>query len=76
MVLNWIKNNELYQKSLSAYEFQAAQDIRRRCTDMRCPVRHRELTNYVQSETALVSRARTAMTTARSSAYLKVRIEI
>lgn len=58
-------------KSLSAYEFQAAQDIRRRCTDMRCPVRHRELTNYVQSETALVSRARTAMTTARSSAYLK-----
>ena len=53
-------------KSLSAYEFQAAQVIRRRCTDMRCPVRHRELTNYVQSETALVSRARTAMTTARS----------
>jgi len=56
-------------KSLSTYEFQAAQDIRRRCTDMRCPVRHRELTNYVQSETALVSRARTAMTTARSQAY-------
>ena len=32
---------------------------------MRCPVRHRELTNYVHSETAVMSRARTALTTAK-----------
>ena len=49
---------------------KAAQD-RRRCTDMRCPVRHQKLTNYVDSETILASRARTAVSTARSSNYLK-----